>query len=391
MRFFALCLLALSAALATPASAQIITGEEALFEEVADGVYAFLGRRNDANALVIVTNAGVVVVDTGNNPPETRRLQEFIHSVTDQPVRYVVISQNHGDHIGGLPLFAPPAQTIAHEKVAEHWASWRPHQINSWRRRFPERSEALREASLTDNVMTFSDHMTLRLGGRVIELIYVDDPYNPGDIAVWLPEEGVMHAGFAGYIGRHPDIRPDYSHGTTAGILKQLDVLSALSPRVVVPAHGPLGDASAIHALIDYLLLARTKVRVMMDQGHSLPNIIEQFDMDEFEGWDREEHYPWMAETLHRELQGEGPQIVSLEEQRGSGTILNVNEEGRRLVLQTDTGDEIRLRVGADADIEGVPDRSALEEGMNLSVLYVVPQGGNAALGFDVWEMRVAP
>jgi cyclase len=391
MRFFALCLLALSAALAATARAQIITGDEASFEEVADGVYAFLGRRNDANALVIVTNAGVVLVDTGNNPPETRRLKEFIGSVTDQPVRYVVVSQDHGDHIGGLPLFAPPAQTIAHEKVAEHWANWRPHQINSWRKRFPERAEALGQASLTDNLMTFSDRMTLRLGGRVIELIYVDDPYNPGDIAVWLPEEGVMHAGFAGYIGRHPDIRPDYSHGTTAGMLKQLEILSALSPRVVVPAHGPLGDVGAIHTLIDYLLMARTKVHVMMDRGHSLDSIVEQFNMDEFEGWDREEHYPWMAETLHRELRDEGPQTVSLQERRGSGTIVNVNEEGRRLVLQTDAGDEIRLRVGADADIEGVPDRSALEEGMTLSVLYVVPQGGNAALGFDVWEMTVEP
>ena len=353
MRFIALCLLALSTALVAPSFAQVITGDEALFEEVADGVYAFLGRRNDANALVVVTNAGVVLVDTGNNPPETRRLQEFIRSVTDQPVRYVVISQNHGDHTGGLPLFAPPAQTIAHEKVAEHWASWRPHQINSWRKRFPEREEALREVSLTDNIVTFSDHMTLRLGGRVIELIYIDDPYNPGDIAVWLPEEGVMHAGFAGYIGRHPDIRPDYSHGTTAGILKQLDAMSTLSPRVVIPAHGPLGDASAIHDLTDYLLLARSKVRTMMDQGYSLETIVEQFDMDEFEGWDREEHYPWIAETLHREFRGEGPQIVTLQEQRRDGTILNVNEEGRRLVLQTDSGEEIRLRIGGDSDIEG--------------------------------------
>jgi hypothetical protein len=137
--------------------------------------------------------------------------------------------------------------------------------------------------------------------------------------------------------------------------------------------------------------MARTKVHVMMDRGHSLDSIVEQFNMDEFEGWDREEHYPWMAETLHRELRDEGPQTVSLQERRGSGTIVNVNEEGRRLVLQTDAGDEIRLRVGADADIEGVPDRSALEEGMTLSVLYVVPQGGNAALGFDVWEMTVEP
>ncbi len=391
MRIFALCLLALSTALVMPASAQVITGDEAVFEEVADGVYAFLGRRNDANALVVVTNAGVVLVDTGNNPPETRRLQEFIASVTDQPVRYVVVSQNHGDHIGGTPLFAPPAQTIAHEKVAEHWANWRPHQISSWRKRFPERIDALRDVSLTDNILTFSDHMILRLGGRVIELIYIDDPYNAGDIAVWLPEEGVMHAGFAGYIGRHPDIRPDYSHGTTAGILKQLDAMSTLSPRVVIPAHGPLGDASAIHDLTDYLLLARSKVRTMMDQGLTLETIVEQFDMDEFEGWDREEHYPWMAETLHREFRGEGPQIVTLQEQRRDGTILSVNEEGRRLVLQTDSGEEIRLRMGGDSDLEGVADRSELEEGMNLSVLYVVPQGGVAALGYDVWEMRVAP
>ena len=391
MRFIALCLLALSAVLSTPASAQVVTGDEVLFEEVADGVYAFVGKRNDANALVIVTDAGAVLVDTGNNPPETRLLNEFIRSVTDQPVRYVVISQNHGDHIGGLPLFAPPAQTIAHDKVAEHWAGWRPHQINSWRRRFPERVEALQDVSLTDNIMTFSNRMTLQLGGRVIELIYVDDPYNPGDIAIWLPQEGVMHAGFAGYIGRHPDIRPDYSHGTTAGILKQLAAMAELNPHVVIPAHGPLGDVSAIHDLTEYLLLARSKVRTMMDQGLPLDTIVEQFEMDEFEGWDREEHYPWMAETLHREFRGEGPQIVTLQEQHRDGTILNVNEEGRRLVLQTDTGEEIRLRIGGDSDIEGVPDRSALEQGMNISVLYVIPQGGNAALGFDVWEMRVGP
>lgn len=392
MRFFALCLLALSAGLTAPALSQVVTGEEAVFEELADGVYAFLGKNNDANALAIVTDAGVVLVDTANNPPETRRLRDFIASVTDQPVRYVVVSQNHGDHTGGLPLFTDTAQAVIHEKVAEHWSGWRPHQINAWRGRFPEREEALQNVSLTDNVIVFSDHMTLRLGGRVIELIYVDDPYNPGDIAVWLPEEGVMHAGFAGYIGRHPDIRPDYSHGTTAGILKQLDVLSALAPRVVVPAHGPLGDATAIHALTDYLLSARTKVRVMMNEGLDLETIVARFEMHEFEGWDREEHFTWMAETLYRELQGQGPELVTLEERRAEGLISQVNEEGRRMVLRMDSGDEIRLRIGTDADIEGVPDRSALEDGMRVSVLYAVAQGANAApLGFDVWEMQVAP
>src|SRR5437588_11261926 len=135
---FALALLALAAAI--PQTARAATGETAEFKQVADDVYAFIGKRNDANAMVVVTAQGVVLVDTGNNPPETRLLQNFIKSVTTQPVRYVVITQNHGDHTGGAPLFSPPANVIAHERVAKDWAAWKPYQIKSWRKRFRERS-----------------------------------------------------------------------------------------------------------------------------------------------------------------------------------------------------------------------------------------------------------
>src|SRR6059036_1668162 len=114
--------------------AHAITGEKAEFKKVADDVYAFIGKRNDANALVVVTSQGVVVVDTGNNPPETRILQNFIKSVTNQPIRYVIITQNHGDHAGGTPAFAPPAHVIVQERVANDWALAKPHQIKAWRK-----------------------------------------------------------------------------------------------------------------------------------------------------------------------------------------------------------------------------------------------------------------
>ena len=387
----ALRVLLLGVAVALAASAHAITGDKTEFKKVADGVYAFIGKLNDANALVVVTSQGVVVVDTGNNPPETRALQKFIRSVTDQPVRYVIISQNHGDHTGGTPLFAPPATVIVHDRVAKDWAGWKPHQIKSWRTRFAERAAAMRNVHPMDNVVTFSDRMTLKLGGKTIELIYVDDPYNPGDIAIWLPESGVMHAGFAGYIDRHPDIRPDYSHGTTVGILKQLDVLSALNPKVMVPAHGPLGTAKDLHVLTDYLLLARQKVRAMMQQGLPLAEIVKQFHMNEYKGWDRESHFAWIAETLHRELQGQGPQVAKLVEQRLKGTVLQVGQEGRRLTVRTEGGEQVRLRITSDTDIVGVADRSQLKDGMAASALYVVPQGANAALGFDVYELTVSP
>jgi cyclase len=385
-----LLLLALAALLPQPAGA--ITGEKPEFRKIADDVYAFIGKLNDANALVVVTTQGVVLVDTGNSPPETRVLDKFIKSVTSQPVRYVIISQNHGDHSGGTPLFSPPANVIVHERVAKDWASWKPYQVKSWRKRFRERADALKDVNPIDTVLSVKDNMTLHLGGKTIELIYIDDHYNPGDLAIWLPQSGVMHAGFVGYLDRHPDIRPDYSHGTTMGMLKQLDVLSALKPKVMVPAHGPLGDVKDLHALADYLLIARQKVRTMMAKGMSLEAITKDFNMSEYKGWDRENHFEWLAETLHRELRGEGPQIVPVLDKEVKGTILRMEEEGRRLLVKPDSGPDLRLRVTSDTDIDGAAtDRSQLKVGMKVAAKYLVPEGFNSALGYDVTEMAVTP
>jgi cyclase len=385
-----LLLLALAALLPQPAHA--ITGEKPEFRKIAEDVYAFIGKLNDANALVVVTSQGVVLVDTGNSPPETRVLDKFIKSVTSQPVRYVIISQNHGDHSGGTPLFSPPANVIVHERVAKDWASWKPYQVKSWRKRFRERADALKDVNPIDTVLSVKDNMTLHLGGKTIELIYIDDPYNPGDLAIWLPQSGVMHAGFVGYLDRHPDIRPDYSHGTTMGMLKQLDVLSALKPKVMVPAHGPLGDVKDLHALADYLLIARQKVRTMMAKGMSLEAITKDFNMSEYKGWDRENHFEWLAETLHRELRGEGPQIVPVLDKEVKGTILRMEEEGRRLLVKPDSGPDLRLRVTSDTDIDGAAtDRSQLKVGMKVAAKYLVPEGFNSALGYDVTEMAVTP
>jgi cyclase len=383
----------LAAALAlAPFAARAVTGDQAELRKITDGVYAFIGKRNDANALIVVTTQGVVLVDTGNSPPETRLLRDDIRSLTGQPVRDVVITQNHGDHIGGTPLFAPPARVIVQERVAKDWAAWKPYQVKSWRKRFRERADALGGVNPLDAVVSFRDGMTLRLGGKTIELIYVDDPYNPGDIAVWLPQSGVLHAGFVGYIGRHPDIRPDYSHGTTAGMLKQLEVLSALNPRVVVPAHGPLGDATDLRVLQDYLQLAREKVQTMMAKGMPLAAIMKNFSMSEYKGWDRENHFEWLAETVYRELRGEGPQLVRIVDREANGTIVRAEDEGRRLVVKPEFGPELRLRITADTDIDGAAtDRSQLKPGMRTTARYRVPEGFNPALGYDVTEMVVAP
>ena len=371
--------------------ARACNGPVAEFRKLADDVYAYVGKNNDANALVVVTSQGTVLVDTGNNQPETRNIKRHIEAVSPLPVRWVIITQNHGDHIGGAPLFSPPAALIVHDRVLKDLGGLKPFQINSWRKRFPERTAALANVSPSQATMSFPSRLSLNLGGKLIELINVEDRYNVGDIGVWLPQSGVLHAGFAGYKDRHPDIRPDYSHGTTEGFLKQLETFIALKPKVVVPAHGPVGDAKDLGAMLDYMLLARQKVRGMMDKGLSLEAIVKAFHMNEFVGWDRTSHFPWMAETIHRELMGQGPQQLEISTRRITGTIAELTEEGRYLMIAASDGARLKLRVTSDTDIEGIPDRSHFKVGARIAATYQVPEGGKAALGYDVEEMTVQP
>jgi cyclase len=371
-------------------SAAAITGDQPEFRKLADDVYAYVGKLNDSNAMAIVTTEGVILVDTGNNTTDTRGLLKHVQSVTKQPVRYVVVTQNHNDHSGGAVLFSPPAKTIVHERVAKQWASLKPHQITAWRRRFPERTAALERLNPTDTIQSVNDRFTLRLGGKEIQLIYVADEYNPGDIAVWLPKERILHASMAGYKDRHPDIRPDYSHGTTEGLLKQLKMYLSLSPATVVPAHGPVSGGWLLEGMIEYLLLARDQVQEMMKKGVPLAAIEKQFQMKSFAEWDRTEHLPWIAATIHRELQGLGPQIITVAERRLSGVVSSAVQDGRFVTVATSEGTQVRLRVTGDTVFEGIADRTAVKPGMKVSAVYEVPEGIVPALGFDTLEFNVA-
>ena len=376
----------LAMAVLWPLQVEAITGPEPEFRKLADDVYAYVGKLNDANALVVVTSQGAVVVDTGNNAVDARLMQQRIQALTNQPVRYVIITQNHGDHAGGTALWSPPATLILHKRVAEQWAAWPQRLVNVWRKRFSEKTASLQNARPMDNVVTFNESMTLHLGGKTIELIYVDDEYNPGDIAVWLPESGVMHGGFAAYKERHPDMRPDYSHGTTWGMIKYLEALIPLQPKFVIMSHGPVGDAKDLQTMVDYLVTARRRVRGMMDRGMPLAAIRELFHMNEYLEWDRTVHLPVMAAALHRELQGLGPEIVAGEELEVRGKITDSGNEGRVIQVTAENGEELELRISNSADIEGVPDRSHFRLGMSLRVLYSKLPEWNEAL-----EVRVEP
>jgi hypothetical protein len=172
-------------------------------------------------------------------------------------------------------------------------------------------------------------------------------------------------------------------------MLKQLEVFSALKPKVMVPAHGPLGDVKDLHALTDYFLLARQMVAAMITKGLSREEIERQFNMDEYKTWDRGLHLESMAAQIYRELKSEGPEIIPVTERTARVTIAKITDAGLFLTVTTEDQKELRLRAPVWVNFEGVADRTQLKVGMNLQVQYLEPESGKSPLGFDITELVV--
>jgi len=145
----------LSVGLPSPAWAQRLV-------QVAEGVYLF---RGTVNSGVIVTERGVVVVDTQISPALARRLLGEIRQLTSAPLAYVINTHYHGDHSYGNVVFAGEAPIIAHERTPGLMTA------REWRMKdfYESRGLPVRSFPVVPPTLTFSDHLTLRLGEEVIE------------------------------------------------------------------------------------------------------------------------------------------------------------------------------------------------------------------------------
>ena len=78
-------------------------------KKLADGVYVHTGKGFDSNSGIILTQEGVVVIDTGQNPIESRDIMDTVKKLTSMPVRLVIDTEPHADHTTGNFMFSPPA------------------------------------------------------------------------------------------------------------------------------------------------------------------------------------------------------------------------------------------------------------------------------------------
>jgi cyclase len=223
--------------------------------EVAEGVFAYVqpdGGWFVNNTGFMVGRSGVVSVDTCATADRTTAYLRAIGSVTDRPVRTLVNTHHHGDHTYGNFLL-PAATIVGHERVREALLAWgRPPEPRYWE------PVAWGDVELAPPFVTYDDELRVYVDDMRCEVRYVGRPaHTVADSIVWLPEERVLFSGDLLFNG----VTPLVSHGSLAGALSVLDDLEELAPDVVVPGHGPVGDAVMIDDVRRYLRFVQDLAR----------------------------------------------------------------------------------------------------------------------------------
>jgi cyclase len=286
---------------AAPSVAQELARQ---FKKVKDGIFVYAAVLNEANSTIILTQDGVVLIDTGQSPKDSHVVMAAVKKLTSQPVRFIIHTEPHPDHAMGDFVFSPPAVVIGHAgSTASMQASesFTPARIEKQMSTSPEMREAFKGFRLVTPHIEYRDKMSLNVGERALELYYLKNVHSEADTAIWLPKERVLFTAASVGVKRFGNHRPLVSIPDTQNAIK---MMKALNPEVVIPGHGDPGTAKILDDMETYYNKLMDGVRQMAKQGKSLDEIKKELKIPGTEDWEGKDRYPNNIEAAYRAVAG---------------------------------------------------------------------------------------
>jgi glyoxylase-like metal-dependent hydrolase (beta-lactamase superfamily II) len=246
--------------LVPPAGAQTARPADEI-TTLAEDVYLF--RHQGHQAIFVVTPEGVVVTDP-ISAEAASWLKSEIAKLTTQPVRYVIYSHHHNDHITGGSVFADQALFVSHEVG---------------RRKILEAGDP----STPVPQLTFTDRMTIDLGGKHFELIYTGRNHSDNSLVVLLPQNKLLFAvDFIPVESVAYRALPDGYPDEWIDSLKQVERLDF---ETLVPGHGKVGHKKHVRLFRDYLETLRAAVSEQIQKGATLEDTKRTIRLPKYEQW----------------------------------------------------------------------------------------------------------
>ena len=256
------------------------------------GIPSQANRGHTSNAGFVVTREDVVVFDALGTPVLGKELIDAIRKITPLPIRRVIVSHYHADHVYGLqPLKALGAEIWAHRAARAYLDS------EAAQLRLAERKKSLAPWVGADTRLVSADRwleseQTFRSGGLTFRVFPLGPAHTPEDLAMLVAEEGALFVGDVMFAGRLPFVGDADSKSWIAAI----DRIVRLNPRILIGGHGDASrDAVAdLRLTRDYLAYLREKMGAAADELEDFEVAYRRTD------WSRFARQPAFAEVNRR-------------------------------------------------------------------------------------------